>query len=141
MESGIQSVLGFDKYIVKEVSYFSNEEYVKTDKIKLDLDFDTDTTIRENGKKMEIELRTNVFKNSVAKNYPFEMYVCIKGYFSVDRRIEGIEISTFEANAIAILFPYLRAIVSTYTATSNVAPVILPAMNINAYLDRKRKTV
>ena len=39
--------------------------------------------------------------------------------------------------AIAILFPYLRAIVSTYTANANVVPVILPAMNINAYMRKK----
>lgn len=44
-----------------------------------------------------------------------------------------------EANAIAILFPYIRAIVSTYTAHANIVPVILPPMNINAYLKKKNR--
>lgn len=47
------------------------------------------------------------------------------------------DIKFFEKNAIAILFPYLRAIVSTYTVNANVAPILLPAMNINEYLRKK----
>ena len=49
------------------------------------------------------------------------------------------KIRDFEANAIAILFPYMRAIISTYTANANVAPVIIPPMNINAYLKEKHR--
>lgn len=63
------------------------------------------------------------------------MEVVLKGYF----RVKGIQndIKLFEKNAIAIMFPYLRAIVSTYTANANVAPVLLPAMNINEYFRKK----
>lgn len=49
------------------------------------------------------------------------------------------KLQNFETNAIAILFPYMRAIISTYTANANLAPVILPPMNINAYLKRKNR--
>lgn len=62
------------------------------------------------------------------------MKVTIKGYFSIDAEEAHIDVRMFEQNAIAILFPYLGAIVSTYTANANVAPVILPAMNINVYM-------
>ena len=47
------------------------------------------------------------------------------------------DIKKFESNAIAIMFPYLRAIISTYTVNANVAPVLLPAMNINEYFRKK----
>lgn len=36
----------------------------------------------------------------------------------------------WEANALAILFPYLRAMVSTVTAQSGREPVVLPTVNI-----------
>ena len=53
------------------------------------------------------------------------------------REMGDAKIKDFEANAIAILFPYIRAIISTYTANANVAPVIIPPMNINVYLRKK----
>lgn len=61
-------------------------------------------------------------------NIPFEVYVNISGYF-------GVETSEFSEqliykNAVAILFPYLRSLVSTLTANSSVKPVILPPINI-----------
>ena len=37
------------------------------------------------------------------------------------------------------MYPYLRAIVSTYTASANVSPVILPAINVNAMLKNKKE--
>ena len=33
-------------------------------------------------------------------------------------------------NCLAILFPYLRALISSYTALANVSPILIPAINI-----------
>lgn len=132
-----RSVLRFDKYIVKEIFYVTNEMCLDADEIELDFDFDTDMSLDDEGNRIEIQLSAEIFKDSKKKNYPFEMKVAIKGYFSIDAEEADIDVRMFEQNAIAILFPYLRAIVSTYTANANVAPVILPAMNINAYMRKK----
>lgn len=134
-----RSVLRFEKYIVKEISYLANEMCADAEEIELDFDFDTNMSLDAQENKIEIELSADIFKDSIRKNYPFEMKVIIKGYFSIDAEEPDVEIRMFEQNAIAILFPYLRAIVSTYTANANVAPVILPAMNINAYMRKKYK--
>ncbi len=130
-----RSVLSFEKYIVKKIEYNTNESYTKENRIELDFDFDVNCTYAKNSNSLQIELSADIFKGAEEKNYPFEMSVCLKGFFSVE---EEFDISLFEKNATAILFPYLRAIVSTYTANANVAPVILPPMNINAYLDKKK---
>jgi preprotein translocase subunit SecB len=132
-----RSVLRFEKYIVKEISYLTNEMFKDTEEIELDFDFDEYMSLNAKENKIEIELSADIFKDSIKKNYPFEMKVTIKGYFSIDAEETDKEVQMFEQNAIAILFPYLRAIVSTYTANANVVPVILPAMNINAYMRRK----
>ena len=89
----------------------------------------------EDNQEMEVELGVSIFKDSLEKNYPFEMAVNVKGFFYLE--IGNERIDTFEANAIAILFPYVRAIVSTFTANANVAPVILPPMNLYNYLKNK----
>lgn len=131
-----KSVLQFKKYIVEEICYRANESYVVPDGgTSLDFDFTTHSCFSEDNKKMDVVLSADIFKNAFQKNYPFEMSVSIKGFFCIEAGNE--ELHNFEANAIAILFPYIRAIVSTYTANANIAPVILPAMNINAYLKQK----
>lgn len=130
-----RSVLRFDKYIVKTINFEINEEFLSQNK-NVNLDFDIDAKSLSEGNRLIVEVRAQIFKDAVKRGYPFEMNVVLKGYFSMVS--EGkIDISIFETNAIAILFPYLRALVSSYTANANVTPVLLPAMNINEYIRRK----
>lgn len=129
-----RSVLKFERYIVKKIVFETNENYInKNEEIELPFEFDTNTIIKDD--KMEIELGTTIFQNAEENDYPFEMEVKLKGYFGVENAQSDIKF--FEKNAIAILFPYLRALVSTYTVNANVAPILLPAMNINEYLRKK----
>lgn len=44
-------------------------------------------------------------------------------------------ISKWERNALSILFPYLRSVVSTITSLSGHEPIILPTININSLFD------
>ena len=37
----------------------------------------------------------------------------------------------FYANCIAILFPYIRAFVSTLTLQANIPPIVLPTLNLS----------
>lgn len=46
-------------------------------------------------------------------------------------RVEEIP-TYFYANSIAIVFPYLRAFVSTLTLQSNAKPMVLPTMNLSS---------
>lgn len=131
-----RSILRFERYVVKKIIFQTNENYTnENDEIELPFEFETKSEI--DNEQMEIELGATIFQNAENHDYPFEMEVVIKGYFSVENA-QG-DIKNFEKNAIAIMFPYLRAIVSTYTANANVAPVLLPAMNINEYLRKKHE--
>lgn len=81
---------------------------------------------------MSINLIVEIFKST--KNPPFTMKVDMLGDFEL---VGEDDIEKYKANAIAIMYPYARAIVSTYTSSSNVLPVILPAINVNAMLNEK----
>lgn len=49
------------------------------------------------------------------------------------------EIPTFfYPNSLAILFPYVRAFVSTLSLQANVRPVMLPTINLMGLTDRLR---
>lgn len=37
----------------------------------------------------------------------------------------------FYANSIAIIFPYIRAFVSTLTLQANISPIVLPTLNLS----------
>lgn len=57
---------------------------------------------------------------------------CVAEYeFQNVRSKEDIP-SFFYANSIAILFPYIRAFVSTVTLQANVKPLMLPTMNLSS---------
>lgn len=132
-ESTISS-LRFINYIVNNVKFKSNK--IQDDKKvwKLNFDIMNSTKVNKERNKMEIMLKLNVFKGQ--EESPFNMEVEVSGFFE----LEGEDnIARYEANAIAIMYPYLRAIVSTYTASANIAPVILPAINVNAMLKRKKE--
>ena len=45
----------------------------------------------------------------------------------------------FYANSIAIVYPYLRAFVSTLTLQSNAKPMVLPTMNLSSLEGNLRK--
>ena len=130
-----KSALIFEKYVVKYINYSINEHFQKEQNLHLDFDFESDVYISEDKNSMTVELKAYIFKKPVDRNYPFEMTVCIKGFFRLEEAEEKVDM--FKRNATAILFPYLRAIVSTYTANANILPVILPPVNINAFFDKK----
>ncbi|AVM58673.1 hypothetical protein C3V43_13680 [Bacteroides heparinolyticus] len=47
--------------------------------------------------------------------------------------------SFFYANSIAIVFPYVRAFVSTITLQANVPPIVLPTMNLSSLEEPLKK--
>jgi len=128
------SSLKFINYIVNKIEFKRN--IIDDEKKVWNLNFDINETTKvdDDNKNMEIILTLDLFKD--ISNAPFYMNIEIIGNFSLEG---GENIINYKANAIAIMYPYLRAIVSTYTSGANVMPVILPAINVNAMLEHKKK--
>ena len=135
------SVLKFNKYLIENINYKNNDKFEdKEEGVEVALDFDAKVDISEDKTGMVVMLSSDIFPDAENNNYPFEMNVAIKGYFNMEN-VFNENVDRYEANAIAILFPYLRALVSTISVNANVAPIIIPPMNINAYLEEKRLKV
>lgn len=133
--SNITSGLKFNGYIVNKV-YFDMNTKLSEDIDSWNFDFNIEHTVKSNKEKtkMSIELKVDIFKDT--ENPPFTMQVDIIGCFEV---VGEENIEKYKANAIAIMYPYLRALVSTYTSVSNVMPVILPAINVNKLIEEQEK--
>ena len=67
---------------------------------------------------------------SINEEKPFIQIECI-ALFKFSEHLTFDEIPPyFYVNCIAIIFPYLRAFVSTVTLQSNMPPIVLPTMNL-----------
>ena len=125
-----ESVLKFRNYTVNEIYFKRNENFKSNeDKTPIDIEILPKANIEDN--LLNIILMVKIFNNAEEKNYPFEMNIKITGEFET----KGDEPRKFIKNAIAIMYPYIRAIVSTYTANANINALILPAINVNKLID------
>lgn len=131
---GNEGVISFLNYEVTKISYKINDKF-SGDEVDIDAGVSSNIEVSEDNKKMIVYLNINVFENAEKNNYPFEMSVSLRGHF-LNRTEESIE--KYHANALAIMYPYARAIVSTYTASANIPPLILPTVNINKMLKKKQ---
>ncbi|MCG5026961.1 hypothetical protein FOI68_17115 [Brevibacillus sp. LEMMJ03] len=61
----------------------------------------------------------------------------ILGIFQIVGELEEKEVIKFtRLNAVALLYPYLRALISDLTSKGSEAPIILPTMNIAQMMER-----
>lgn len=65
----------------------------------------------------------------------FSLEMCLVGDFEVS----NIDNNRVIPNAIAIMFPYLRAEVSLVTSQPGIPSISLKPININAFLERQNK--
>lgn len=130
----IKSNLIFKGYTVDEVYFKINENFDNSKTVKIDFDIDDNIEFDNESSQMSVELKLEVFKEMKKNNYPFSINVTLTGFFKTN----GDNIEVFRPNAIAILYPYLRSIVSTYTANSNVSTLILPPINVVKYIESKK---
>ncbi|MBV4438604.1 protein-export chaperone SecB [Clostridium tyrobutyricum] len=136
---GIKSDLIFQNYEVEKIEFYNNLNFDSKNNINIDFDIDSNINFSDDNSGFLLRLSVKVFKDAIKNNYPFSMNLSVIGMFKLDTSNKE-KISTFaEVNGVAILFPYVRAIISTYTANANVPPLILPPVNVINYLKSKKK--
>lgn len=115
--------ISFNRYKVNELLFKLNNGFNKDGNVDLSPKFTREISkIDDSNYIVSLAICIN------GENVPFEISVNISGFF-------GVESSDFSEqliyqNAVAILFPYLRSLVSTLTVNATVKPVILPPINI-----------
>ena len=79
---------------------------------------------------IQLNLRTNVFysANDDMQASPYIIVLELAGRFDSEEDWND----QWETNALAILFPYARTIISSLTSQSGREPIILPTVNLAA---------
>lgn len=124
----IESQLVFSGYTVDEIKFIRNENCT-IDAENITLKFGKEIKVDDTSIAL-VSLSALIFENAIQENYPFELTVKLTGEFNISNLDKNLSEIMLNQNCIAILFPYLRAIISTYTALANVPPILLPAVNI-----------
>lgn len=98
---------------------------------KMSVDFIPSGIFVKEESQYDLKFVFKAFYEELGPESPYVEIECI-GYFSFEEvnSIEEIP-SFFYRNAIAILFPYVRAFVSMVTLQANLAPVVLPTLNLS----------
>ena len=112
----------------EEMSFKAND--VKLDKdVRLDLKPSFSRRIRrapENENFYLVSLEVKIESTETSPK-PFDLKVCLTGVFESELQSDAARLS-FNVQAVSILYPYLRAAVTSLTSASFVAPWVLPVI-------------
>lgn len=126
------SPLKFNDYIVDKIDISVSTEFLNEEKpdVPIKPNFFAEI-IRNNDDKAMVIWSFDLENDS--NNLPFEIHTSIVGLFelSSNEYTEERYISLLKNNAVAILFPYLRSLISDLTMKLNISnTLVLPSMNI-----------
>ena len=124
-----QGAIKFLDYRVSKVEFYLNKTEKQSN--ELNEEVSSDKEVDKELKNMLVELNVEIGDKDES---PFFMSICLEGLFELSQDYLDYDINLFYSNALSILYPYVRAIVSTYTAGANIKPVILPTINIKKML-------
>lgn len=112
-----------DKYLLQEENYVINiNKNIKRS--------DEDKNFAEISLEIDIS----------SENKNIELNIKIKGAFkSVDEMNDESFTKMCEINAPAILFPYIRAFISSCTSLAGIPPINIPLMNLSNQKETKNK--
>lgn len=137
------AAIKFDSYRVDKIIYQINHSFVVPEPniVNNDLDFNIKVDLDKEHNIAVVSLGCIINKNFETENKPLYLEVILQGIFTFEADIEEKRLENLlSTNAVAIIFPYLRAIVSNISINSGIPPIILPVMNIVELLKRKSVT-
>lgn len=128
------TVISFENYFVDELIYTRNENLDRTIR-KFDIESEISAEIYIDEENSEAVVKLIAKLGSLEKeDSPFLVKVIVSGLFTFNSEEDEQELG-FEhylsSNSVAILYPYLRGLVSDLTTRSNEFPTfVLPVANI-----------
>ena len=132
MKNKDKAIINFKKYFLEDIKFKINHNFSGDLKLaESDIQFSSSVNINDEKNEAFVTLQCEMFKDVEENNFPFYLKVKIVGIFTFTGEAA---MPLLEQNTLAILFPYLRAAISTITLTAGIAAVVLPPINIVEFL-------
>ena len=130
------AIISFEEYVIDKSVYQNNPEFENNredGKLLVPIRFSAEIGIDKEEEKSYVIINVNLGQSTDPEEIPFICEVSIRGlysYSSSDFENEEELKQVLGSNAVAILYPYVRAYISTLTNLSNQFPAYtLPVMN------------
>lgn len=121
-------------YKLKKTTFTTQQLSIKTNNIKPG-NFKLNPSItRRTGKirdKVFFTSLTLAIKNTEEHPFPVDVFVDFRGIFEFSEYDTELDVQDFlKLEAVKIMFPYLRSIVSNLSTTAMLPPIILPVTDV-----------
>ena len=128
----MESIANF-KLIVNEIRLKNHELTERS--------FNIEPKITRNIVKMEndnysVELNFSI-TNTEEKPFPIDLFVSMAGNFDLQTFPQEQKEDFLNIQAVQIIFPYMRNIISTITTASFMPPLVLPIVDVNSLVYEK----
>ena len=129
MSEVAKSSFRFINFFIKESHIIQNSQ----GEFQIDINFAPKGYILKALNQFHLEMSVTIKE----KTDKFNIQITAVGYFEFDEgaNIEAYKSKYFTTNAPAILYPYIRAYVSTLTSQAGVFNVLLPTYNLTPLAD------
>jgi preprotein translocase subunit SecB len=111
--------------ILKSYFEIKNENHSNT----INLNFDPKGIISKENSCFKLQLGVKI--DDINESFHIEVIIVADFYFDTEISQESLN-NYFFINAPALLFPYVRAYISTLTTLSGINPINLPTLNLTA---------
>ena len=133
------AIISFEDYVVDKSVYYSNPDFESSredGRLVVPINFSAEIGVDKTEEKSYVIINVNLGKSTNSEetpNIPFICEVSIRGMYTYSFSDFENEVELKRVlgwNALAILYPYVRAYISTLTNLSNQFPsYTLPVMN------------
>ncbi len=132
MKESASAKINFDRYYIEDIEFKLLNPNFQKNRYEVRISFDTKIVLDTENRKSNINIIAKVYDKELNKEEdPFYLKVNLLGYFSYESDLSDEDCKKMmEINGTAILFPYLRNIITNITAASGLPPLIIPTYNI-----------
>lgn len=124
------SVMSLNRYTVKSIGFELNANYVPNEQHTIKIAPKFERIIHKiDDENFQLTLSVRI-ATSEENPVPFNVNVAISGDFHLKNWESSENVNLYRLSAPAILFPYLRSIITMVTADSGFPPYIMPIVNI-----------
>ncbi len=125
----VEAAIQFEHYMVNSLELSSNDLISFGSEKDLKLSLSTKVALNENNDKAQVTLACDI--SSSEPTPAFTLSITMVGYFGLQACVTSQEVQElYTKNMVAILFPYMRAVITTVTAAANIPSVVLPTINV-----------
>ena len=113
---------------LKSVNFGLNPEFRSVGNIELKIDADKTVTKHNDKPLADVSLTISIFKDKT--DAPFWCTIIYQGLFSWDEEVSSQKVDEYlKCNAPALLYSYIRPIVTQLTVSADLPALTLPFMN------------